>query len=346
MVETENAITYSGYDFFKKASSIASHYGFSPLERLLAGSSFVRLPQIIPLAERKDTLVGEFATVMRRCLEHKAHMGSEAILLYHSNIQNSRNPRRIVFSLQVLGVPESIAEALIIKTALAILGELGISDPCIHINSVGDRDSSLRLSRELSQFVRGHLSEIPTAIQHVVRDDVFAALEYLRRKKFLFDDSMPKSIEFLSRDSRRHFREVIEYLETVCVPYEIDHTLLGHRDWYSQTLFEIRSGGSDERRPLERTLVAKGARFDELSRRLYKTSFPGVGIVFSLEARRPLRQVAIKLPFPRKPKVFFVHLGFTARLHSLEIIDILRHSHVPFYQSLGTDRLTGQLERA
>jgi histidyl-tRNA synthetase len=45
----------------------------------------------------------------------------------------------------------------------------------------------------------------------------------------------------------------------------------------------------------------------------------------------------------KKPKVYFIQVGFEAKLKSLNVIEILRKAHVPIAQSLSKDSLGAQL---
>ena len=48
----------------------------------------------------------------------------------------------------------------------------------------------------------------------------------------------------------------------------------------------------------------------------------------------------------KKPKIYFIQLGFEAKLKSLNIIEILRKGKVPIAQSLSKDNLSAQLATA
>ena len=44
-----------------------------------------------------------------------------------------------------------------------------------------------------------------------------------------------------------------------------------------------------------------------------------------------------------QPKVYFIQVGYEAKLKSLNVIEILRKAHVPMLQSLSKDSLSAQL---
>ncbi|MFA6898534.1 MAG: His/Gly/Thr/Pro-type tRNA ligase C-terminal domain-containing protein, partial [Candidatus Paceibacterota bacterium] len=48
----------------------------------------------------------------------------------------------------------------------------------------------------------------------------------------------------------------------------------------------------------------------------------------------------------KKPKVFYIQLGFEAKRKSLGVIELLRHAKIPVYQSISRDRLGSQFAAA
>ena len=45
----------------------------------------------------------------------------------------------------------------------------------------------------------------------------------------------------------------------------------------------------------------------------------------------------------KKPKVYFIQIGFEAKLKSLTVIEMLRKARIPIMQSLSKDSLSAQL---
>ena len=75
-----------------------------------------------------------------------------------------------------------------------------------------------------------------------------------------------------------------------------------------------------------------------------KRPVPSVGGSIGMD--RVLMMPDIKVPAPRimkKPKVYFIQIGFEAKLKSLPIIETLRKARIPIMQSLSKDSLSAQL---
>jgi len=344
--------TLSTRDFLKKASLVAEHYGFIPLEALEAADAHpnkradAELPEITE-AIRKDPFGSIAVSLLEHCTAKNliASRRKEPTLIYYA-AQRKRGTATaaqhpVKFGLAVLGCSKSIGEALIIKTSLAILEDLGINGSTVYLNSVGDRDSAARFARELTTYLRRHIDDLPPQCQQALKRDAFEALEILTEKELPLCETLPRPLHFLSEVSRRHLREVLEFLELDGVSYAIEDKLVGHRDCYSQTLFEIRKPGEGDGK--SETLV-RGGRCDELVRKSFRSTIPVVGAVFEHDpGKKPDAPAKNR---PKAPKFFLVQLGFSAKLLSLTILESLRKARIPVHQTINNDSLRDQLEAA
>lgn len=348
------ASTIAPEEFLKKAVQVASYYGFAPSSQFFssgatrARSAAASVPKVLPEMRRIDSLGGTFVGIARRYAESGAASSAPTpTLVYHSNLDAALQspPKHISFSLHVLGVQKSIAEALVLQTSLAILDELGVRDKTVHINSLGDRDSVQRYMRAAGLYFKKEIAELSPRARHALQQDIFHALEQFTENDHAACADAPKPIEFLTEGSRRHLREVLEYLDTVDTPYEIQPTLSGHHDCYCQTLFEIRDaarGAFEDGSAQSGAVYAKGGRYDELGKKLFRLTIPAVGAVFTLESKKKSRYAPPAAP-KRKRNIFFVQLGSEARMRSLSILETLRRQHIHVLQSLGTEGLSEQL---
>lgn len=329
--------------FYKQTLAVAHHYGFKSFDDLCASTpTTTRLPAVPRDARRYDALDGEFVRTIKRCLENNIPEHHPSSLFYH-NEWDSSSRNRMRFGLEVVGIRESVAEATVLKTAASILEEAGIHNILVHINSVGDRDSAARHHRELTAFFRKHINDLSPQGQVAFKRSPFDALQFVHNKQQDLAQRAPKSMEFLSRDSRRHLREVLEYLEGAEVPYELDDSLIGNNDCYTQTVFEIRLH-NDELEENEPQILARGGRYDELSRKLFKLTAPAVGLMFSLLKKG--REKLIQPRLNKKPRICFVRLGPDAERKSLVIVDMLRKAKVPLARTVGPVGLSDQLAYA
>jgi len=286
----------------------------------------------------------------------------QPVMFYHSNISDSLIAREaathrsgrnkpIRFNIQVMGTDNSIAEALVVKVALDVLDELGISGRRVHINGIGDRDAVNRFRKELNGFYRKNISIFTPEEQEHLKNDPLGFYQLFIRSNHDLVCEAPTTLEFLSESSRRHLWNVLEYFEQTGIEYEIDPSLIASK-YYTNTIFEIQKYDEDQEGELEYkaannyNLLAHGGRYNDLGRCFYRNEVPSAGIVIECAA---LHNKNITLPRTRSMapyRLYLLHLGSEAKVKSLNVLSILREAHMPTYQSLGASSFTDQLEHA
>ncbi|MEK7150104.1 MAG: His/Gly/Thr/Pro-type tRNA ligase C-terminal domain-containing protein, partial [Patescibacteria group bacterium] len=260
--------------------------------------------------------------------------------LFDKSNKSKSAPREQYTNLQVLGSSKSVSELILIKTALAVLSDSGIRDACVDINSIGDKDSTNRFAKELNSYYRKNISKMPSHCRQLFKKNTFSLLKCNKEECCrAINEETPKAITFLSEASRQHFKEVLEGLEILEIPYRINNTLIPDKRHCSQTVFEITRGTENKRE-----VLAYGSRYDGLAKKLgQRKDIPAIGLRIS--SKRLTRNANI----PAKTKAsifFFIQLGFEAKLKGLDVIEILRKSKILVSQSLNRDMLGGQIAMA
>ena len=257
------------------------------------------------------------------------------------NDRTKVNPKESHHSFDIIGTNKSIAEAVLIKTALALLKKDGVEDLHLEINSIGDKESTARFGRELTAFYRRHLDDLPSTCKEKFKKDPFSLLGCNHEKCVELSADCPKAINYLSEESRTRFKEILEFVEVLGIPYEIKNTLVANRDYCSEAVFEIRTS-DPKSHPL-----AVGVRYDTLAKKLgYKKEVPaaGVSVAYPTSSRHSLTKIkAKKLTYPN---ICFMQLGYEANLKSLEVIEILRVAGIPVSHALVRDKMAGQVSLA
>ena len=356
MSQSPTHAQYSGNEFLKRAVDVALYYGFTSSKRVakevkrVRGATFTRAvkrPRFPKSAFNQH--VGELHSALQTYLENNFQTLPQPVLFYHSNIEQKSKKAisndSLLLGLQVIGTSKSIAEAILIKAATDILKEVGVKNTTVYINTIGDRDSIAKYSRELTAYFRKNMNDMPERARSILKKDVLSCLSYLYSKKDALYEQAPRSVEFLTEASRRHLREVLEHMETVNIPYEIDNGIVGQGNCHTQTVFEIRNT-SDTDDDSDTTIYAHGCRYDEFARKLFRLNIPAVGVIIESGTKGKSSRVALNPKRIRKPKVYLIQFGFGARLQSLAVIEMLRQAKIPIQQSIGNDKLTNQLEMA
>lgn len=354
---------YKFQGFFEKAQEVAVYYGFKPIETpvLEHESTFTTAvgigTDIIDkemytlktkggdhLAMRPELTAG----LMRAYIQHGMSNLPQPLLFYHSgavfrhdNPQRGRYRQFYQFDVDALGSEKSVVDALVIRTIYTILEEAGAKNLFVTINSIGDKESRPAYIRELTNYYKKHLNELPAIDRERLKTNPLRILDSKEEKTKEINQGAPDALTFLSPSGKRHFKEVLEYLDEMGISYQIDKTLVRGLSYYTHTVFEIIETLEDG----SIHTIAAGGRYDYLGKLLgSKKDIPAVGGSIGID--RIVEMPWFKDLAPRimkRPKVYFIQIGFDAKLKSLNVIEILRKAHVPVVQSLSKDSLSAQL---
>lgn len=244
--------------------------------------------------------------------------------------------------LEILNVSKASAEALVIKSAWAILEESGCKDMHVEINSIGDKESYARFERELHSYFRKNIHLLTGEARQKFKDDNLLIVSSTEKENEEFLMHAPKTISSLSESSRIHFKEVLEFLEYLDVPYQINTSLIPNKNYASHTVFEIK--GISEKTGGE-TLLAYGGRYNYLAKKSgYKKDIPSCGATIMYPKKVSDKKKKIEKIKPAR--FYLVQLGPLARFHTLGIVEQLRRENIPVYHSLTKENIGGQLASA
>lgn len=334
----------SATDFIRKATTTARHFGFRDITELRERARGTLAPEgskpkFEATKRRQDALSGLLASGAAHYFDHNLQGLGEPALFY--SIEGTPKTSDTAVSLHVVGINKSIAESLLIHTIRSLFTDVGATGNVVRINTIGDRESMARYVRELGNYLKKRMEIMPAPARELMKEHAVLALMHLIEREHELGFKSPSPLEYLNESSRKHFREIIEYLDFSETPYEIDTKLLGHYQCYTQTLFAIDPRGGDGQFA---GLSARGGRYDGFILEHAKKQVPAVGAVVTLKGQRPPARVPkARLP---EPAVFMVQLGFGPKLKSLMILEDLRRAGIGVYQALASDSLTAQLERA
>ena len=365
MRDIMNEEYYAFQGFFEKAQEVAVYYGFKPIETPMLEEEAVFTTGI---GEGTDIVDKEMYTLKTKGGDHLAlrpeHTGAlmrayiengmqnlpQPVMLYqygpvfrHDKPQRGRYRQFYQFDLDVLGSEKSIMDALVIKVGMNILEEAGAENLSVDINSIGDKECRNGYIKELTNYYKKNLANLAPIDRNRLKTNPLRILDSKEEKTIEINKDAPDSISFLCSSCKKHFKEVLEYLEEMNINYTINKNLVRGLSYYTRTVFEIiEEKGGEEGTPIT---IAGGGRYDYLGKHIgSKKDIPAVG--FSIGVDRIVSSLWYKKLSPRilkKPKIYFIQLGAEAKLKSLNVIDILRKAHIPIAQSLSKDSLGSQL---
>ncbi len=348
---------FVAHEHLDKIGEVAVYYGFTP----------TKSPGItkVDIDAAKDILDGDYIddetekhgrlplhaeekiALMRSYQEQGMHSMTQPVMFYFKDPcrgtqRKSAYPRYA--DLEILGPSGSIAEATLIQAARSMLIEEGYANTSVEINSIGDRDSINKFTRELTMYYRKVINEMTPECRQLFKHDPFELLTSKIDDAVVINQTAPKSMDFLTEASRRHLEEILEYLETLGIPYTINNSLIGNRKYCTETVFAIVNNEPSLATAKNHTqhILAIGVRYNGLSKRVgMKKDIPGVGISLLVnENTVGLRKTILKV---KRPIASFIQLSIESKLLSLGVIERLRQAKIPLYLSLAKDRLGAQV---
>jgi len=364
MRDIMNEEYYSFQGFFEKAQEVAVYYGFKPIETPILEQESIFTTGI---GEGTDIIDKEMyslktkggdqlalrpehtAPLMRAYIEHGMQTMPQPVMFYqygpvfrHDNPQKGRYRQFYQFDIDSLGSEKSIMDALVIKVGMSILEEAGAHNLSVDINSIGDKECRNSYIKELVNYYKKNLSGLPTIDKERLKTNPLRILDSKEAKTKEINEGAPDAISFLCPTCKKHFKEVLEYLEEMGINYNINKNLVRGLSYYTRTVFEVIETNEEDGTTMA---IASGGRYDYLAKQIgSKKDVPAVG--FSIGVDRVVGSTWYKKLSPRiikKPKIYFIQLGGEAKLKSLNIIEILRKAHIPIMQSLSKDSLGSQL---
>lgn len=345
----------------QKAEATAHHYGFCKFAGLHVEKQDISKVKNFRDSKIKDSLMGkndllnfegfleEKIAIMRYYIDKKmADLSQPPMICYSGPLPGNphvkKNNREHIFNLDIIGNSKSIADAIIIETSYVILQEhYPDMDLSIEINSIGDKDSLARFSREFIAYYKKHLNELPVPCRTIFKKNPFDVLGCTHDECLALQDEAPKAMSYLTEPSRVHFREVLEYIESLSLPYIINHALVGSQNYCSGIIFRIVGSPKKDKSKCP-IVLGLGERYNTVSRKAWaKKEIAAIGAALMVKDDKPVKVSKKK---EEAPKFYFIQLGYEAKLKSLTIIEMLRQAKIPVLQALSRDKMTTQLGAA
>ncbi|MDE2019362.1 MAG: histidine--tRNA ligase [Patescibacteria group bacterium] len=292
------------------------------------------------------------AGVSRAYLEHAmSRMGQPQRLSYfgplfrHERPQLGRYREFTQLGFEVLGgVNDAIYDAEVITIAWDLLSELKIKNPLIKINSIGCRVCRPIYKKQLQNYYRNHERELCEDCGRRLKNNPLKLFDCKNAQCQPFKEKAPNFLDKLCSMCTTHFKEVLEYLEEVGIPYEVDHRLVRGLDYYNRTVFEMFADGKEE----ELGALPAGGRYDYLMEMIGGHLTPAVGFAAGVERLIMVMKAKEIVPNGNRlqKRVFLTHAGDTAKKKAFLLLRDLRKAGIAVSEALAKESLNAQLRAA
>ncbi len=243
------------------------------------------------------------------------------------------------------GVDEPIVDAQLIVIGMQIFKELGL-DVKVQLNSIGTFDCRQAYLAELTSYFRQFRSKLCDDDKKRLLKNPLRLLDSKDEAAVALLEEAPQILDWLDDKSKDHFMKVLEFLDEVDIPYELNPYLVRGLDYYTRTVFEFLLADDDDSKA--QNSLAGGGRYDGLIETIGgREETPGSGFAIGLErVVAALAKKGINPPQYPQPLVFFAQLGDASRRVGLKLFEEFRQAGIPIAEAFGKNALKSQLEVA
>jgi histidyl-tRNA synthetase len=291
----------------------------------------------------------------------------------HERPQAGRYRQFYQAGFEILGDSHPVLDAELILIAFSLFHqELGL--PVIfQINSIGCQNCRAVYRNELINYYKTKRGLLCENCKRRLMTNPFRLLDCKEPQCEILKENAPQTLDYLCEECRNHFFKVIEYLDDLGLPFNLNPHLVRGLDYYNRTVFEIylAEKSSEKENPKEsekqsslynqtktkkeeeeeETLSAQaalggGGRYDGLIELLGGRPTPAVGFALGIErVIAQLKEAKISPSTISSPQVFIAQLGESARRKALHLL-LLLQGQVRVAFSFSKDGLKPQLELA
>jgi len=250
------------------------------------------------------------------------------------------------FGFEVLGERSPVIDAQIVQIFCNVLKELKLKNLIVEVNSIGDNQCRPYYKKLLANYFRSRESSLCLDCRRRLRENVLRVLDCKEEKCQPIKSEAPQILDHLCDECRLHFKELLEFLDEMEIPYNLNPYLVRGLDYYTKTVFEIFFS-EDGRQEQQKIALVGGGRYDKLVKILGGKETPACGAAAGIERIiKLMKSQDVKFSRQIQPQVFLAQLGNLAKRKSLNLMENLRKAKVAVAESLGRDSLKAQLNRA
>jgi len=266
-------------------------------------------------------------------------------LFRHERQQAGRYRQFTQFDIEALGDKSASIDGQVIQMTYDILKDLGFKTISIELNSIGDSECRPYFKKILTSYFRSKKSSLCADCQRRLKENPLRILDCKEEKCQQVKAQAPQIIDHLCENCHAHFKQVLEFLDELELPYTLNPYLVRGLDYYTRTVFEIvdkSEAGTSQ------GSLAGGGRYDGLVKLLGGRDTPAFGVAGGVD--RIINVMKTRELKPDKNKettdIFLAQLGQLAKRKSLKLFEEFRAAKIPVAESFSKDSLRAQLKSA
>ena len=226
------------------------------------------------------------AGIVRSMIENKLYttlpikLWYEGPMFRYERPQSGRYRQFRQAGVEIFGDSTPLMDANVISIMVKFYERIGLRGIKVRINSIGNKESREKYREALLNHFKPHLDDLCEDCQNRYEKNPLRILDCKVDSEKDYMNNAPKIIDYLDDVSKKHFEDVLKYLDLMEIKYVIDDKLVRGLDYYTDTVFEVEAEiegfGSQN-------VIGAGGRYNNLVENMDGPSVPAVGFAFGIE---------------------------------------------------------------
>lgn len=289
------------------------------------------------------------ASVVRAYIQHGMLNQPQPVKLFyygpmfrHEKPQSGRFRQFYQAGFEAIGEAGPALDAQMILMGYNCINDLGI-DCTIQVNSIGCPVCREEYKKALTKYYKQYQKQMCDNCKLRLGKNPMRLLDCKESSCQELRANAPQILDYLDDECKKHFMKVVEYLDELNLPYELNPRIVRGLDYYNRTVFEYWSADDSE----GKVAFGGGGRYDGLVQLLGgRENTPACGLSLGVDrVVAKLRDKNVELPELHQPDIFIAQLGENAKKKAMALYESLRKKF-KVSQAFYKDSLKAQLETA
>ena len=290
-------------------------------------------------------------SVVRAYIEHGMQSYPKPVKLFYigpmyryDRPQEGRYRELFQFGFEAIGEQDPIMDAQLIQMAVRIYQALGLKKVSVQLNSIGCKECRPNYNKLLVNYFNNRKKALCMDCKKRLKINPLRILDCKEDKCVQVVSQAPQTIDHLCDNCKQHFTFLLECLDEIEIPYELNPRLVRGLDYYTKTVFEIWPKNTEEG---NQSALGGGGRYDYLVELLGGMPTPAVGFAGGIDRIvGEMSKLNVEAYYPPLPRVYLAQLGDLAKKKSLKIFEEIERSGIVVAESFGRGSLKSQLRQA
>ncbi|MCS6286458.1 MAG: histidine--tRNA ligase [Nitrospira sp.] len=259
----------------------------------------------------------------------------------HERPQAGRLRQFHQFGVESFGMADPRADVETIALLWQLLSDLQLPALTLEINNLGYTSDREMYRPVLVAYLRQQESRLCANCVRRIDTNPLRVLDCKVPDCRAATDAAPTLAGSMSEPATTYFSKVLEGLQAIGIPYQLNHRLVRGLDYYCLTTFEVTTTSLGAQ-----NAVGAGGRYDGLVETLDGPKTPAVGFAVGIERISLMLPESLTPPSAGDKTVYVAAFGERAALHGLKILQELRLAGVRAVTDFRSATLKAHLRQA